>query len=216
MRLMLLIQKSFRQGAGFELVSWSDLIFPWSESSLHSLLPFLGKQLYLLVTVIKEKKKWSTQFTWPSLYILNVSSQGYLCNLRKPLLHTAFHTSCSHSLSFQEYLYNTSEMVWRLTGLCSEMGLPAGAGLALNVNKSLLLLLFRRWKAWRVFLLPISLLLLSLPAIHRWHLLGISPVWESSGKVEEHVQVCLEEPQVGSKLTSATSTERLPWHQFLP
>lgn len=66
---------------------------------------------------------------------MNISSQGYLCNLlQKPLLYTAFHTSCSHSFSSQGCVSNTSELVWRLTGWCSEMGLPAGAGLALNVR----------------------------------------------------------------------------------
>lgn len=50
----------------------------------------------------KEKKNES-RFTWPSLYIMNISSQGYLCNLlQKPLLHTAFHMSCSHCFLSQE------------------------------------------------------------------------------------------------------------------
>lgn len=96
-------------------------------------------------------------------------------------------------------------MVWRLTGLCSEMGLPAGAGLTLNVSKSLLLLLLRRWKAWQVVLLPIFLACCfpcqpSMVVFIR----NVPNLWELLGKVEveEHMQVYLEGSQMDSKLSS--------------
>lgn len=132
---------------------------------------------------------------------MNISSQGYLCNLlKKPLLHTAFHMSLSHSFSSQECVSNTSELVWRLTGWCSEMDLPAGAGIALNV-RILWLLLLKRQKA------------ISLPAIHRCCLLQTSHFWKTQGKVEEYVQICLEEPQVG---TASCAELLLQWRAAHP
>lgn len=80
------------------------------------------------------------------------------------------------------------------------MDLPAGAGIALNV-RILWFLLLKRQKA------------ISLPAIHRCCLLQTSQFWKTLGKVEEYVQICLEEPQVG---TASCAELLLRWRAAHP